>query len=153
LVFKIVVLPHFDTVKPDSGGDSPMFFFTFDGETSQMSAVTDDMLMAVVEKEVIVMKLSASFSAIGQPLDVSVCFREFKRQIKAARFSDKSTPPSEALKLYKRAERRCYRCSLGLFLSSSLGARLVLLCTCSSYRVWLSKTLRTFQGMVVPFQL
>jgi len=80
LVFKIVVLPHFDTVKPDRGGHSPMFFFTFDGETSQKTAVTDDMFKAVVEKEVIVMKLSASFSAIGQPLEVSVCFREFKRQ-------------------------------------------------------------------------
>lgn len=32
--FKTVVLPHFGTVKPDSSGDAPMFFFTFDGERS-----------------------------------------------------------------------------------------------------------------------
>jgi hypothetical protein len=90
--FKTVVLPHFDKLTPEADGTPPMCLFTFDGETSQLAALTEEMLKAFVNKQVIVMKLPAAFSAIGQPLDVSVCFREFKRLIKAGRFYGKISP-------------------------------------------------------------
>ena len=86
------MLPHFDTFKPGEDGVPPMFLFTFDGETSQLKAMTEDMLQAFVDKAVTAMKLPASFSAISQPLDVSVCFREFKRLIKKGTYYGEISP-------------------------------------------------------------
>jgi hypothetical protein len=84
--FETVVLRHIDTTVTESttgaGDEQPNFLFTFDGETPQLQSLDANLLKKFEARNVTVMKLPASFSAIGQPSDVVASYMMLKLLIK-----------------------------------------------------------------------